>query len=619
MMLLGKMTKLLRKMTMMIAKKKLLLGVLMMLIAAERVVGAEKKAVCEPITIPMCKDIGYNSTRLPNQFNHATQEEAGLEVHQFWPLVRIECSPDLRFFLCSMYTPICINTYPEPLPACRSVCERAREGCLPIMQKYGFEWPSRMSCALLPEYGGKELCMDAKAQDPSSRGPMNGPTPTLPPPPPAATPEARNTCPCAACGFEGTSVTHFNDLVQLRSGDPLYNVSVGWGPLTDCASPCVSPFFSKPDQEFTELWLSVWSIVCCLSTALTFATFLLDPSRYHYPERSIMYLSLCYFLVSLGFLIRLSVGHKALSCALQSPDQSPSPSNLLHSRENIPTLQPDSGEVVCSLVFVLIYMFSMASSLWWVVLTLTWFLSAGLKWAEESISRYSWLFHTVVWGIPTLKTTLILALGLVEGDDVAGICYAGTRNTWVLIGFVVVPLTLYLITGISFLVLGFSSLFKIRSIIREQGGSRQTADKLEKLMVKIGIFGILYIVPAGTVIACGVYEALNRERWEEDYSCRGCQLEVTYPDFSVLMLKYFMQLAVGITAGFWVWSGKTVDAWSRVLGRLLNFSRFTKPVGKQGAPLPPLPRTFTSPAVATPGVDNHYSTIPRRTRTPVQL
>ena len=26
--------------------------------------------------------------------------QAGLEVHQFWPLVKIECSPDLRFFLC---------------------------------------------------------------------------------------------------------------------------------------------------------------------------------------------------------------------------------------------------------------------------------------------------------------------------------------------------------------------------------------------------------------------------------------------------------------------------------------------------------------------------------------
>ena len=46
----------------------------------------------------------------------------------------------------------------------RSVCERAKLGCLPVMQKYGFEWPKRMSCSKLPEYGGAELCMDAQAQ-----------------------------------------------------------------------------------------------------------------------------------------------------------------------------------------------------------------------------------------------------------------------------------------------------------------------------------------------------------------------------------------------------------------------------------------------------------------------
>ena len=30
---------------------------------------------CEEISIPMCKEIGYNFTRLPNQFNHESQEE----------------------------------------------------------------------------------------------------------------------------------------------------------------------------------------------------------------------------------------------------------------------------------------------------------------------------------------------------------------------------------------------------------------------------------------------------------------------------------------------------------------------------------------------------------------
>ena len=41
---------------------------------------------CQEITIPMCKGIGYNYTYMPNQFNHESQDEAGLEVHQFWPL-----------------------------------------------------------------------------------------------------------------------------------------------------------------------------------------------------------------------------------------------------------------------------------------------------------------------------------------------------------------------------------------------------------------------------------------------------------------------------------------------------------------------------------------------------
>ncbi|KAG5851686.1 hypothetical protein ANANG_G00054300 [Anguilla anguilla] len=77
---------------------------------------ASKDIVCEPITVPMCKGIGYNLTYMPNQFNHDTQDEVGLEVHQFWPLVRIHCSPDLLFFLCSMYTPICLPDYKKPLP-----------------------------------------------------------------------------------------------------------------------------------------------------------------------------------------------------------------------------------------------------------------------------------------------------------------------------------------------------------------------------------------------------------------------------------------------------------------------------------------------------------------------
>lgn len=119
------------------------------------------KQRCEEIKIPMCRGIGYNLTKFPNTLNIESQEEAGLEVHQFYPLVEINCSEDLKFFLCSMYTPICIEDYHQPLPACRSVCERARKGCEPIMENYGFPWPEKMACENLPVHGVEgNLCME---------------------------------------------------------------------------------------------------------------------------------------------------------------------------------------------------------------------------------------------------------------------------------------------------------------------------------------------------------------------------------------------------------------------------------------------------------------------------
>ncbi|VDQ03661.1 unnamed protein product [Trichobilharzia regenti] len=83
-------------------------------------------------------------------------------AHQFYPLVQINCSKDLRFLLCSIYTPICVKGYPHFLPPCRSVCQRVKAGCSPIMEHYAFPWPERMNCEQFPEYNNPEgiLCME---------------------------------------------------------------------------------------------------------------------------------------------------------------------------------------------------------------------------------------------------------------------------------------------------------------------------------------------------------------------------------------------------------------------------------------------------------------------------
>ena len=121
---------------------------------------------CEKMKIPMCQNIGYNLTYMPNMFNHDTQEEAALEVHQFWPLVEIKCSPDLKNFLCSVYGPKCeLHAKENEFPPCRSLCESARNGCAPLMRQYGFSWPERLRCKQFPKLGQNKTCLHSNVTE----------------------------------------------------------------------------------------------------------------------------------------------------------------------------------------------------------------------------------------------------------------------------------------------------------------------------------------------------------------------------------------------------------------------------------------------------------------------
>nr|CAD7197070.1 unnamed protein product [Timema douglasi] len=521
---------------------------------------------CEEITIPMCRGIGYNLTSMPNDLNHDTQEEAGLEVHQFWPLVEIKCSPDLKFFLCSVYAPICIEDYHKPLPACRSVCERARGGCTPIMKQYGFPWPERMACEKLPVHGDpSNLCMEQS----NRTDPNPNPTST-----PDSTHSSRRPSSCKA-GKNGKKTCKDVDnrdctcrcrppLISIGRDSPWYNRSVSVGGVENCGFPCRGVFFTQEEKDFASVWIALWSGLCFVSTLMTLTTFLIDTERFKYPERPIVFLSACYFMVSVGYLIRVLLGHDEVACE---------GGMIRHS---------STGPVACTMVFLLVYFFGMASSIWWVVLSFTWFLAAGLKWGNEAIAGYSQYFHLLAWLIPTVKSVAVLILAAVDGDPVAGICYVGNLNAFNLRGFVLAPLLVYLIFGTSFLSGGFVSLFRIRNVIKQQGGvnGRSKADKLEKLMIRIGIFSVLYTVPATIVIGCHLYETSLQNEWMAPLVCPcngvdssvhpGQRTRFPRPLYSVLMLKYFMSLAVGITSGVWIWSGKTLDSWKRLSRRIFG-------------------------------------------------
>ncbi|KAB0337561.1 hypothetical protein FD754_025119 [Muntiacus muntjak] len=370
----------------------------------------------------------------------------------------------------------------------------AKASCSPLMRQYGFAWPERMSCDRLPVLGrdAEVLCMDynrSEATMAPTRPFLVKPTLSNLPGSPASGSD---------CAAGGPSVCTCREpfVPILKEAHPLYN-KVRTGQV---AAPCYQPSFSADEHTFATFWVGLWSVLCFISTSTTVATFLIDMECFRYPERPIIFLSACYLCVSLGFLVRLVVGHASVACSRE------------HSHIHYKTTRP----ALCTVILLLVYFFGMASSIWWVILSLTWFLAAGMEWGNKAIAGYAQYFHLATWLIPNVKSITALALSSVDGDPVAGICYVGNQNLNLLRGFVLGPLVLYLLVGTLFLLAGFVSLFRIRSVIK-QGGAK--TDKLEKLMIRIGIFTLLYTVPASVVVACCLYEQHYRESWEATLTC----------------------------------------------------------------------------------------------------
>lgn len=86
-------------------------------------------------------------------------------------------------------------------------------------------------------------------------------------------------------------------LVPLERNSTWYNRNISVAGVENCAFPCRGVFFSQEEKDFAEVWISLWSGLCALSTFMTITTFLIDRQRFKYPERPIVFLSGCYLMV----------------------------------------------------------------------------------------------------------------------------------------------------------------------------------------------------------------------------------------------------------------------------------------------------------------------------------
>jgi len=118
---------------------------------------------CEPLNnSSMCHGLGYSFVQMPNHLKYETQKEAEERIKVYTPLVNVDCSPSVQFFLCVLYVPPCVINMDRLILPCREVCEEVKRGCEPTLKGAGYRWPSIMDCKQFPMYSKKGICLKPK-------------------------------------------------------------------------------------------------------------------------------------------------------------------------------------------------------------------------------------------------------------------------------------------------------------------------------------------------------------------------------------------------------------------------------------------------------------------------
>lgn len=125
-------------------------------------IGRAQEPTCVdiPKNMSLCSNIQYERMRLPNLLAHDTLTEVAHQSSSWVPLLNVRCHPDTQLFLCSLFTPVCLE---RPIYPCRSLCVAVQTACEKRMTNYGYQWPEMLQCANFPE--DNDMCLKALHSD----------------------------------------------------------------------------------------------------------------------------------------------------------------------------------------------------------------------------------------------------------------------------------------------------------------------------------------------------------------------------------------------------------------------------------------------------------------------
>uniref|UniRef100_A0AC35FF44 Frizzled-4 n=1 Tax=Panagrolaimus sp. PS1159 TaxID=55785 RepID=A0AC35FF44_9BILA len=289
-----------------------------------------------PIDIPLCKDIPYNQTIFPNPIFPHDQQSLQSQIEHFKPLIKTKCNPHIKFFICSVFAPMCPDQLPQAVTSCRSVCEEVKRDCIKILQEFDIQWPAPLNCSKFPE--GPDLCM--RPQEDTRLPPIETD-------PHSHLPDSRHLEIYKMKTYPSCPV----DLIDLDPTDK----------NGTCAFRCnKDTMFTKESKIYAQYWIFLLSTINISIISFTVLSFLIDLRRFQFPERSILYIALCYLFYSLPYLARSFLSHEQTSC------------ERIRLTERHFFVHGGLDNTICVVSFLFSYYFTIAGSIWWLMLTFTW-------------------------------------------------------------------------------------------------------------------------------------------------------------------------------------------------------------------------------------------------------
>ena len=162
--------------------------------------------------------------------------------------------------------------------------------------------------------------------------------------------------------------------------------------------------------------------------------------------------------------------------------------------------------------------------------------------------RYTYWLHLTTWLLAFFETLLCLILNSVDSDPISGLCFVGAINHTNLLYFFILPISIKILLGLTFLSIGLVSAFKMVPLL-----PKENQRNLKQLIAKLLLLACVFLVPTFVIFACFTYEIANQESWQKSLTqCEECQTSISKPAINVVLLKFIMILTPGIASTFWV-------------------------------------------------------------------